>query len=584
MPDPRGRQPIGFNQPNGGGTNYPFIKPSPDIEFLLGDVFLSFDDELDAVAYPLKVSWLYGFGTNVVSAPVGYPTPSNSFDIIITDDNDVVVFDSTEAALKHDPPYLWDNRLYVLEWVASTGRSVLRVTTHAAWTQEDLDAGLDKTYDNYIVPASGELQQDTWYKIPRRVTRLIVQTKSGPSIISSGNVHLQPGYNFEVNQGSEFQLDAIDIPDFFDTPEPTLEAGERISESFTLAAVPGSGLGVKSGCDEEELFIRTVNGIRSNDFQNFNWDSEGCLRYQRPVGLQTTAPRVFSYAAASLLADDNVGGLDGYELASQSAIELLNDCTNCCDCNYFAQTYQGIKRQWFLYKDLADASVTTRDILSANIDRWTVQKEIRARDAIISQMRADGLGKLTWGATYCNSTQSCVVNGKFIVVFIYYNDGTMEIPDQDPYDCGITELEGTLQCNGPVPVTPIIDPAYNYMVLEVPFEYADPQTLTTVIGRVCFPTAAGTSTKSRAYILVTAEALLTDGEPESPTYLTASDVPSELVSGLSLVGYTFPSNLLYQASTPLITVESSNPNCDQCECIEPEVDDRFTGGGGEAIP
>ena len=89
--DPQGRQPIGVDQPPGSGTNYPFVQPSLDIQYLLGDLFLSFDDLSDTYEFPLKVSWLFGFGVTVVAPPAGYPTPTHARDIIVTDVNDVVV-------------------------------------------------------------------------------------------------------------------------------------------------------------------------------------------------------------------------------------------------------------------------------------------------------------------------------------------------------------------------------------------------------------------------------------------------------------------------------------------------------------
>ena len=95
MADPR--QPIGVNQPPSGGTNYPFVRPSEDIQYLLGDVYLSYPDDSYTYEYPLRIEWLYGFGTAPVTPPAGYPTPTHTHDVIIKDANDVTVFDSTLA-------------------------------------------------------------------------------------------------------------------------------------------------------------------------------------------------------------------------------------------------------------------------------------------------------------------------------------------------------------------------------------------------------------------------------------------------------------------------------------------------------
>lgn len=146
MANTRGRQPIGVNQPPGGGTNYPFVQPSSDIQYLLGDLFVSFDDLDDTYVFPLKVSWMYGFGTNAVAPPAGYPAPTHAQDIIVTDANDVVVFDSTTATKFTSD--VWDSRLLILEWTNTD--SILRCVQHTEWTQADIDDGLDKVYDDYI--------------------------------------------------------------------------------------------------------------------------------------------------------------------------------------------------------------------------------------------------------------------------------------------------------------------------------------------------------------------------------------------------------------------------------------------------
>ena len=187
MSNPRGRQPIAVNQPPGGGSLYPFVNPSPDILYLLGDFFVSFDDLSDEIVYPLRVAWMYGFGTNSVSPPSGWPTPTHSHDLVVVDANDVIVFNSTLATrFTHST---WDNRLLILEW--TNADRVCRCTKFTAWTQADIDDGQTITYDNYIEPVNGELQADCWYKLPKRITSVQV----GLTNIKHKRIKLSEGYN-----------------------------------------------------------------------------------------------------------------------------------------------------------------------------------------------------------------------------------------------------------------------------------------------------------------------------------------------------------------------------------------------------
>ena len=110
----RGRQPIGVNQPPNSGTNYPFIRPSSDVQHLLGDFYLSYKETATCYAYPFRISWLYGFGDQEPSSPSG-KTPTHTHDIEIKDSNDVIVFDSSVNGVVYRE-FLWGDRFLIVEW------------------------------------------------------------------------------------------------------------------------------------------------------------------------------------------------------------------------------------------------------------------------------------------------------------------------------------------------------------------------------------------------------------------------------------------------------------------------------------
>ena len=566
MANTRGRQPIGVNQPPGGGSNYPFKNPSSDIKYLLGDLFLSFDDMDDAVTFPLKVSWLYGFGTNAVSPPSGYPSPTHAYDIIITDNNGNFVFDSTVASMKG--PDIWDNRLKIIEWQNNDGR-ILRVTTHTEWTQEDIAAGLDVTYDNYIEPTSGELQQESWFKLPKRVKSITV----GLNTYTAKPVILQEGNNVQINRGAEFEVPDIEIPEFnIGITTNRLITGERLSNAISIRSEPGVGTGrapALDPCGTATGDIKIINGQKSNEHQNFFWDAEGCIRSQRTIGLVSEAPRTFDYASSTLSAEN-----------AKSAIEVHNDCSNCCDCTYFAQTYQGLKRQWNLYKAVANSATATRDILHTNIDRWTEQKAIREQENLVVKCRADGEGKVTFGVNFCNPLDCCLYRGFTYIVFIYRVNGVIQQPTVAPYDCEVTEMETSAECLGPEPIL-LEAKDYNtyHLAYRVNWEFCDPGDMVTLTGRLCFPDASGGDIVNvQAYATVGWEGVL-ECQNSTDEYIAQWKLDREITisdclieSYLSTIGMAWPSTgsngpYTQKLSSQLLDVAANNPYCSNCNCV-----------------
>lgn len=552
MANTRGRQPIGVNQPPGGGTNYPFVQPSSDIQYLLGDLFVSFDDLDDTYVFPLKVSWMYGFGTNAVAPPAGYPAPTHAQDIIVTDANDVVVFDSTTATKFTSD--VWDSRLLILEWTNTD--SILRCVQHTEWTQADIDDGLDKVYDDYIEPTNGILQVDTWFKMPKRITSLQI----GLNTVEQTNViTFSEGYNMSLGQPGLVVVNDP-LPSFGGSK--SLVPGVRKSTSLEFASEPGAGLGTFPGCTDQTQDLKTINKIRSNDYQNFTYDTEGCIRSQRPVGLVSSSPREFDYASFVLP-----------PAGAASAIETLNDCQNCCDCTYFAQTYQGLKRQWFLYRDVAEVAEEARDLYQSNIDRWEVQKAIREANSLRVRINMDGNCKVSWGFAHCNSSKCCITGVQADITFLYYLNGVLTTPTTPGFDCGGTELDGSAQCDEPEVI--VLDVNETGQHAQAFWDYADPQYVTSVAGRFCFPDCSSVeedALKVRLHVVISWEFSNDDpstGEPCTYPLLESSDYDSDVLSTWTTLGVAVPDFGRVQAITPLKSVSPDNPLCLRCDC-EPE--------------
>lgn len=551
MADPRGRQPIGLNQPPGSGTNYPFVKPSADIQYLLADLFVSFDDIAEDVVYPLRVAWLYGFGTNVVGPISGFPTPANARDILIVDANDKVIFDSTQSETFTQTA--WDNRLSINEWVNDD--AVCRTVMHTEWTAADINDGLDQDYDDYIEPTNGELIGDTWFELPKRVTSLQV----GLNDISKTRVVLSEGYNMKIEHQTGSIVPSLTLPSF--NPVKKLVDGTRVTNRIALTAEPGAGLGVFPGCVDEEQFLRTINRNQSNNYQNFTYHGDGCIRTQRPVGLTQLDPREFEYAAFTLTQE-----------AAASAIEVLNDCTNCCECESFARTYQGLKRQWFLHQEMAELGEEIRDDYSENRDRWMVQKAIREADTLRLRVSMDGNCKVSWGLAHCNASKCCINGITVQLTWLYYLNGILQTPSSAGYDCNKTLLDGSAQCDGPEEIVLDVDDTGRHAYAF--WDYSDPQTITTLQGRHCFPDCVNVEDEAlkiqlHATIYWESDGLNpATGLPCDYPLLEEADYPEDVVTIWTELGIPVPTEGRAQKITPLASVNSVNPFCERCACTE----------------
>ena len=548
MSNPSGRQPIGINQPPSGGSYYPFVRPSEDVQQLLGDLFLSFDDIQDDVTYPLKVAWMYGFGDNAVSPPVGYPTPVHARELLIVDANDVTVFDSTTAAAFNEDA--WDDRLRISEWVSDVG--VLRCTQHTAWTQADIDDGQTRSYDDYIVPESGEIQADCWYVVPKRVKSIQV----GLDTVSANRLKLLEGYNC----GLELQSDSGAADLFLDdiATSSRLVPGERDVNRILISADPGDGLGVFPGCDDSAQFVRSINNQPAADYGNFTMDGLGCIRYQRPVTLVSSSPRTFRYGHGSIS-----------DTEAQSAIQFSNDCENCCQCEYFARTYQGLKRQWFLYQDIASGAENARDLYADNIDRWEEQKALREGDPLKVRVSSAGEGKMDWGLNFCNTSKCCITSVGVRLTWLYYVDGVLAPPATPPSQCSATEIDGSEQCNGPETIAPA-SASESGLVQTYYWNYSDPQTMTSLRGRHCFEDAENEEVKIILHVATLWTTSLPDpdtGEFCTNPFLASGQYPTDVRSTWTSSGVPVPTDGRYQKNTDFVDVDKDSRFCLTCECI-----------------
>ena len=550
MANDRGRQPIGFEQPPNSGTSYPFVRVSDDIAQLFADFFLSYEGAIDDTpsvpyTYPFRLAWCVGFGS-VPGAPSGtWPTPTHAYDIVIHDAEGRLVFDSTTST--QYATELWDDRLRIVEWADET--RVCRCVVHAEWSAEDIAASQDREYRIEIAPEASDLVPDTCYEMPPRVRSLRVNATT----IKNKRVEFVEGYNVSLTDTATTIVAAPLV--FGNSPQAT-----RSSSQVVFNAIPGAGTGTFPGCGDQPVVLKTINYQTGSDHQNFTIDASGCIRIQRPVVLTNETPREFAY-----------GRVGSSNATAAASIQLSNDCKNCCDCESFARTYQGIKRQWFLHQEIAQSLARSRDVYSANRDRWLVEKASREADLLRVRAVIEGGSKVAWGVSLCNASKCCLLGLKVYLTWVQYINGEPVAPTITPYDCSQTLLDSSSNCAEPSPITPIVYGAGRQIHCYV-VDYMDAQGTLSIYGRECFPDAKNLpfgSAKLVLHAMVEWDATKEVDEAAEAclrTPLEAESVAEDVREVWAAASFSLPARAFAQKSTPLKIVDPSDPFCRSCQC------------------
>lgn len=576
---PRARHPIGVNQPPNGGNDYPFVRPSPDIQFLLGDFYLSYPDDTCSYEYPFRIEWMYGFGDKTVTPPTGYPIPANGHDILIKDANNATVFDSCLCGVADDSsnvvPYVsrvWYDRLLIIEWTNASKDVVCRCSKFIGWDSYSTDY---QDYGEYIVPAfndgivtavgnvggktqltytansfpplqkgdviyvkgtnvssynvahtivtvnnaaqvttditylTGIISNGSWQnpggildprtsnKLPLRVRSLTVRRVYGDlGTVLQGDVSIQPKYNIDV------QVNPTDIgiigTDLFDlgltTTQPIVE-GSRVTNHIAISAVPGAGVGAYPSCnpDDTDELLRRLNSAIGDDKQNVILDpGDGCIRLQRPLELVDDCPRSFEFNDTSYI-----------DTVAPHVVRLINDCSSCCDCDYFARTYQGLKRQWSSYQTIADDATAARDQFKENVTRWDYQKLCRENNPVVIVLRIMPNCTVDVNVTYGNTSACCLVDVHMRLTFEYFNGVKwIEFPlaAQDecfPAHITSSEIKTPQTTNGPVPYEVV----GQFPVVDITTEHLPASSTFQSALKLCFPGCSiGSKVKVTAFI------------------------------------------------------------------------------------
>jgi hypothetical protein len=158
------------------------------------------------------------------------------------------------------------------------------------------------------------------------------------------------------------------------------------------------------------------------------------------------------------------------------------------------------------------------------------------------------------------------------LTWLYYLNGILQVPSSSGFDCNKTQLDGSAQCDGPEEIVLDVDDTGRHAYAF--WDYSDPQTITTLQGRHCFPDCASVEPESlkiqlHATIYWGSDGLNpATGLPCDYPLLEEADYPEDVVTTWAELGIPVPTEGRVQKITPLVAVSEVNPFCERCACTE----------------
>ena len=387
---PDGRRGIGVNQPQ-GGMDYPLVAPSADIQYLLADFHIAYNDLQQSIQHPLSIKWLYGVGCETATAPSWAPIPSHGADIVVVDSAGVVVFDSTAAStfntwcwgLKKTDNCATSHAYQIYEW--SDAKTTCQLIAHKTWPLQLDGSDIDtpRNYQQHLTPSSAIIDERAVYKKPKYVTSFILMRKNKPPVkIVEPAAELVAGYNMQM------------------PAELNFARGLRRTNSVTFEAMSGAGLGKFVDCVDNGVVITSLNGLPG---PNVILDGHDCL-WVRPMLTYTTDTEGMSPNARD-------GVLRTTTVDKHATQQIGSDCkTPCCTCDDYADIARYMNNTRDRYKNIGMRADAVLGAHADNIDRWVTQRQCRQGKPLKACMTPQRCPIMDVVVQYCNMCEKCAQN------------------------------------------------------------------------------------------------------------------------------------------------------------------------------
>jgi hypothetical protein len=381
-----GRGGIGVIQPQ-SGLDYPLVAPSADIRYLIADFYLAYDDpgfysvDIARRKHPLRIKWLYGVGCAPASAPEWAPTPVHAADILIVDEVDNVVFDSTalvpaggDTGYQGFQKIEWGADLVIYEWIGNNG--VCRLVAYKTWPPAFEIA--PKNWPEHIAPENAVLDERAVYKLPRRLKSLKVAADNvvlGTARRASAT--LAAGYNMLL----EVATTAGSLQD---------------KHTITFNADSGAGAGRYDDCADVQPPILQINGATPNEYGDFTISGPDCIWVRQPTTI--SGDRAVPVRAASA-----------------ATLAIGSNCTPCCDCPDYVETGRYMNRVALRYAAIGEWAHKVKILHEDNINRWLAQRDCRLARPLRVQVVPQNCPFVDIVAMYCNQCQQCATDVELTV-------------------------------------------------------------------------------------------------------------------------------------------------------------------------
>jgi hypothetical protein len=380
IPDRRG---IGVAQ--GLGSNYPFMRrPSPDIEHLVADFYLSIDVmakdggfAASFPSFPYRISWLYGLGTGSIGAsPM---SPVHAVDLLVVAATGLTVFDS-RLAIQQSNEFLpgfdpsagfrttaFGPNMTIYEWFK--GADVCRLVVYNNWSQD----AAPLSFHNDIFPASAWLDPRTTEMRPRYIRSISALSQK----FSATDVEIGSGHNIHT------------------TSNPATPGKIQLTQ-VVLNASPGAGLGTYNNCTSPKPQISSINNVSPDTAGGFTIAGKDCVNVFQSTVLLHTMPRVTAPSASINPMAPN--------------IIIRDDCKACCSCDDYVDAAKDIVSTRNQYAVIAKEMQHDRDTYHHNVHRWNSSKTCRSDHSLNLVLQAQGCPFVDVLAQYCNQSSVCQKN------------------------------------------------------------------------------------------------------------------------------------------------------------------------------
>ena len=503
------------NQQPFGGTDYPFAALQR-IGCTVTDFYLSYDDIDCRFERPFFLHWVHGIGIEPTSLSVsaGTPTPTHTVDLVITDVNGEVVFDSTTADRFRITT--WGDRR-IGQWETDGSHAVARLV----WRDSQKTAFFTDEFPG------AALDHRTLNRLAKRVRSVRVGLQKFTDVL---------GFSEGYNVGLTLPAPAI----------PPVDGG-RFFTQIGISASPGDGLGVAPGCEDTQAVIRRINKQSPLSGGNFILELDGCYRMQFPVVIGAD------------MSGNRTATLSGFSLTQEqlhSALLMINDCTPCCKCSYYVRTYEGLKRQWFNWLDTAHTLEHVRDVYRDNRDRWLAQLQCRLDHPLRAVVMSEPNFRSMVGAIYCNMRTCCVTDVELRFTVQRYINGVETFvppPNSNTYD---GTRSGSFSYGDQDYILGGSWPVYRGFL-----PFLDPQDSGSIKARICYAGGTNESLKVTVTSHILPAGVLPDKQTGLVCPLPTQTVPPDIQAIWNAAG-------LFDVNTVVAIVDKSVPvNPNQAEFV-----------------